>query len=165
LNSCTNLLLELMEKGRDFEEAVDYAQSIGIAETDPTADIEGWDAAIKVSALCNVLMGTSLKPDQVKRTGISGISPQMIKEAQLQGERWKLVCTARLTDSGVKTSVAPQRINPSSPLYSVNGTSSFVQFELDTLPGLGILESNPGPKTTAYGLLADLINIVREEDQ
>ncbi len=164
LNSCTNLLLELMENGKDFEEAVDYAQSIGIAETDPTADIEGWDAAIKVSALCNVLMRTPIKPDQVKRTGISGISPQMIREALLQGERWKLVCTARRNNGGVEASVAPQRIKSTSPLYSVNGTSSFVQFELDTLPGLGILESNPDPKTTAYGLLADLINAVRGED-
>ena len=50
---------------------------------------------------------------------------------------------------------------PGSPLYSINGTSSYVQFELDVLPGLGIVESNPGPETTAYGLLADMINIVR----
>ena len=66
----------------------------------------------------------------------------------------------RRTKSGVMAKVAPERVRPSSPLYSVNGTSSFVQFELDTLPGLGILESNPGPETTAYGLLADLINAV-----
>lgn len=161
LNSCTNLLLELMEKGMDFEEAVDYGQSIGITETDPSADIEGWDAAIKVAALCNVLMGASIKPDQVNRTGIGGITAEMITQALQVGERWKLVCTAKRTGIGVDTSVAPQRVNASSPLYSVNGTSSFVQFELDTLPGLGILESDPGPKTTAYGLLADLINIMR----
>jgi homoserine dehydrogenase len=161
LNSCTNLLIELMEQGKDFEEAVDYGQSIGITETDPTADIDGWDAAIKVSALCNVLMGASIKPDQIKRTGISGLTPEMIQQALISGERWKLVCTAHRTQNGIETSVEPQRVTPSSPLYSVNGTSSFVQFELDTLPGLGILESNPGPKTTAYGLLADLINIMR----
>lgn len=160
LNSCTNLLLELMENGKDFEEAVDYGRSIGITETDPTADIEGWDAAIKVSALCNVLMGTSIKPDQIERTGISGISPRMIQDALQQGERWKLVCSAHRIGGKVVTKVAPQRVKPSSPLYSVNGTSSFVQFEMDTLPGLGILETNPGPETTAYGLLADLINAV-----
>jgi homoserine dehydrogenase len=165
LNSCTNLLLELMENGKDFEEAVDYGQSIGITETDPSADIDGWDAAIKVCALCNVLMGTSLKPDQINRTGISGISPQLIREALLQGERWKLVCSAKRTTEGVITSVEPKRVKPIDPLYSVNGTSSFVQFELDTLPGLGILESNPGPQTTAYGLLADLVNAVRGEGQ
>ncbi len=161
LNSCTNLLIELMEQGKDFEEAVDYGQSIGITETDPAADIDGWDAAIKVSALCNVLMGGSITPDQVKRTGISGLTPAMIRDALAAGERWKLVCTAKHTAAGLETSVEPQRVRPTSPLYSVNGTSSFVQFELDTLPGLGILESNPGPKTTAYGLLADLINIMR----
>lgn len=164
LNSCTNLLLERMEQGSDFEEAVDYGQSIGITETDPAADIDGWDAAIKVCALCNVLMGTALKPKQIKPTGISGITPLMIQEALQQGERWKLVCSAHRIDGGVQASVAPKRVKPSSPLYSVNGTSSFVQFELDTLPGLGILESNPGPKTTAYGLLADLINAFRLED-
>ncbi len=164
LNSCTNLLIELMEQGKDFEEAVDYAQSIGIAETDPTADIEGWDAAIKVCCLCNVLLGTNLKPNQIKRNGISSLTPAMIQDALLHGERWKLVCSAKRTTNGVETEVTPQRIKPGSPLYSVNGTSSFVQFELDTLPGLGILENNPGPKTTAYGLLADLVNILRFKD-
>lgn len=161
LNSCTNLLLELMEQGKTFDEAVTYGQSIGIAETDPSADIDGWDASIKVAALCTVLMGVPLKPDQVDRTGIRGVSPEMIQEALLAGERWKLVCTASKEGGALKTKVAPQRVAPTSPLFSISGTSSFVQFETDTLPGLGILESNPGPETTAYGLLADLINAVR----
>ncbi|HQA28490.1 MAG TPA: homoserine dehydrogenase, partial [Brevefilum fermentans] len=56
--------------------------------------------------------------------------------------------------------VAPQRVSPESPLYSVTGTSSFCEFKLDVLPGLGILESDPGPETTAYGLLADFLNIL-----
>lgn len=161
LNSCTNLLLEMMEDGKTFEEAVEYGRSIGITETDPSADIDGWDAAIKVAALATVLMGKSLKPDQVEREGIRAITPEMISSALAAGERWKLVCTVRLVDGKLEAKVAPQRVNPHSPLYSINGTSSFVQFQLDTLPGLGILESNPGPQTTAYGLLADLINAVR----
>lgn len=161
LNSCTNLLLELMEQGKTFDEAVAYGQSIGIAETDPSADIDGWDASIKVAALCTVLMGVPLKPDQVERTGIRDVSPEMIREALQAGERWKLVCSAIRVGDRVKTKVAPQRVAATSPLFSISGTSSFVQFETDTLPGLGILESNPGPETTAYGLLADLINAVR----
>lgn len=161
LNSCTNLLLEMMEEGKTFEEAVEYGKSIGITETDPSADIDGWDAAIKVAALATVLMGIPLKPGEVDRKGIRGITPQMVREALEAGERWKLVCTAHRTGDGINTRVAPQRIKSNDPLYSVNGTSSFVQFEMDTLPGLGILESNPGPETTAYGLLADLINAIR----
>jgi homoserine dehydrogenase len=85
----------------------------------------------------------------------------MLAEAKAAGERWKLVCTARREKDKVVASVRPQRINPSSPLFSINGTSSFVQFETDVLPGLGIVEGNPSPETTAYGLLADLINAVR----
>jgi homoserine dehydrogenase len=161
LNSCTNLLLEMMEGGKSFDEAVQYGRSIGITETDPSADIDGWDAAIKVAALATVLMGQPLKPDQVQREGIRGITREMIASALDAGERWKLVCSARLVDGRFEASVAPQRVNPRSPLYSINGTSSFVQFQLDTLPGLGILESDPGPETTAYGLLADLINAAR----
>jgi len=161
LNSCTNLLLEMMENGRTFDEAVEYGRSIGITETDPSADIDGWDAAIKVAALATVLMGKSLKPDQVEREGIRGVTREMIQDALQAGERWKLVCSARRMDGRMEAKVAPQRVSPRSPLYSINGTSSFVQFELDTLPGLGILESNPGPDTTAYGLLADLINAAR----
>ena len=161
LNSCTNILLELMEQGKPFDEAVKYAQSIGIAETDPSADIDGWDASIKVAALATVVMGIPLKPAEIDRTGIRGISPDMIKEALAAGERWKLVCTAKRNGDKVIAKVAPQRVKPNTPLYSINGTSSYVQFETDTLPGLGIVESNPGPETTAYGLLADMINAVR----
>ena len=161
LNSCTNLLLEMMEDGRTFDEAVAYGRSIGITETDPSADIDGWDAAIKVAALATVLMGRPLKPADVQREGIRGISPVMLNEALAAGERWKLVCSAQIKDGALEARVAPQRVSPLSPLYSINGTSSFVQFQLDTLPGLGILESNPGPETTAYGLLADLINALR----
>lgn len=163
LNSCTNLLIGLMEEEKTFEEAVRYAQSIGITETDPSADIDGWDASIKVAALSNVVMGIPLKPDQVDREGIRGITPQMILDARAAGERWKLVCTARRTVDGITASVKPERVRPTSPLFSINGTSSFVQFETDVLPGLGIVEGNPSPDTTAYGLLADLINAVRGE--
>ena len=161
LNSCTNLILGLMEEGQSFDEAVRYAQSIGIAETDPSGDVDGWDAAIKVSALATVLMGASLKPQQVERTGIRGVTPAMIAEAKAAGERWKLVCSVRRTPNGMEGKVAPQRVPAGSPFYSINGTSSTVQFETDVLPALGIVEGNPSPETTAFGLLADMLNILR----
>jgi homoserine dehydrogenase len=161
LNSCTNLLLELMEKGQPFDEAIRYAQSVGITETDPSADIDGWDAAIKVAALSTVLMGEPLKPNEIDRVGIRGITPAMLAEARAAGKRWKLVCSARRDGQRIAARVAPEQVGPESPLYNISGTSSYVQFELDVLPGLGIVESNPGPETTAYGLLADLVNAFR----
>lgn len=161
LNSCTNLILDRMAAGESFEAAVRYAQSIGIAETDPGADIDGWDAAIKVAALSTVLMDAPMKPQDVEREGIRGINPRIIGQALESGERWKLVCSARIEDGRVLGRVRPERVGPESPLFTVSGTSSYVEFKLDVLPGLGIIESNPGPETTAYGLLADLINAVR----
>ena len=160
LNSCTNLLLELMEKGQALEDAIEYGRSIGITETDPSNDIDGWDAAIKVAALVTVLMGIPLTPQEVNRTGIRGITSGMITDALAAGERWKLVCKADRIGDKVLAAVQPQRVGPESPLYSVNGTSSYCEFQLDVLPGLGILESDPGPETTAYGLLADMLNII-----
>ena len=161
LNSCTNLLIERMENGQSFDEAVAYAQSIGIAETDPSGDIDGWDAAIKVAAIITVMMDTPFKPQQVDREGIRKLSLTEIQQSKKDGMRWKLVCKAEKSDSGISASVAPELISPQSPLYSVSGTSSFVQFKTDVLPGLGILESNPSPDTTAYGLLADVLNILK----
>lgn len=162
LNSCTNLILERIEGGETFDEAVRYAQLIGIAETDPGADIDGWDAAIKIAALSTVLMGEPIKPSDIDRQGIRAITPLMVAEASHSGERWKLVCRAYRDDAGrVRGQVRPERVTSESPLYSIQGTSSYVQFELDVLPGLGIIENNPGPETTAYGLLADLINALR----
>ena len=160
LNSCTNLLLDMMEKGKSFDEAVEYGKSIGITETDPSNDIDGWDAAIKVAAIVTVIMGVPITPQEVDRTGIRGITKKMIMDAKANGERWKLVCSAERKEGYVFAKVAPEKVGPESPLYSVNGTSSFCQFKLDVLPGLGILESDTGPETTAYGLLADLLNIL-----
>jgi homoserine dehydrogenase len=161
LNSTTNLILGRMEKGESYEQAVKHAQSIGIAETDPSSDVDGWDAAIKVAALITVLMGIPFKPQQVERTGIRELSADKIAAAKAQGKRWKLVCKAWREGETVRGRVAPELVAPDSPLFSVNGASSIVEFETDTLSRLAIVENDPGPDTTAYGLLADFINAVR----
>lgn len=162
LNSCTNMILERMENGESMEDAIRYTQSIGIAETDPSGDVDGWDVAIKVAALATVLMDYPMTPAMVNPTGIREVTPQMIREAAQTGERWKLVCRAwRENDGRVAASIQPERVAPSSPMFSIDGTSSYIQFDTDMLPGLGIVESNPGPHTTAYGLLADLISALR----
>ena len=162
LNSTTNLILSRMETGEVFEGAVAYAQSIGIAETDPSGDVDGWDAAIKVAALATVLMRRPLKPELVDRTGIRGITPHDIARARAEGKHWKLVCSAWQDGDGVKARVAPEMVGVDSPMYGVNGTTSIVQFETDVLGLLSVIEVDPGPHTTAYGLLADFINAVKK---
>lgn len=161
LNSTTNLILTRMEDGESFDDAVRYAQSIGIAETDPSGDVDGWDASVKVSALVTVMMGIPLKPAEVDRQGIRGITLEDIEKARAEGKRWKLVCSAQREGQGVRARVAPEMVPSASPLYGVSGTTSIVQFETDVLGQLSVLETDPGPETTAYGLLADFVNAVR----
>ncbi len=161
LNSTTNLLLTRMEEGERFEDAVAYAQSIGIAETDPSGDVDGWDAAIKVSALITVLMDTPFKPQDVERTGMRGIRTDDIAQAKAEGQRWKLVCEAVREGGHVRARVAPQKVGIESPLYGVMGTTSIIEIESDVLGNLSLIEADPGPHTTAYGLLADFLNAVK----
>jgi homoserine dehydrogenase len=157
LNSTTNLILTRMEAGETYDQALAHAQSIGIAETDPSGDVLGWDAAVKVAALVTVLMDTPLTPDRVERRGIDGFTQDDIRSAARDGRRWKLVCTARRTEAGLTARVQPEQVDPSDPLYTVMGTSSAVSFTTDVLPSLTISEGDPGPLTTAYGMLADLL--------
>ncbi|MFH2104246.1 MAG: homoserine dehydrogenase [Chloroflexota bacterium] len=161
LNSTTNIILTRMEAGEAFETAVRYCQEIGIAETNPSADVDGWDAAIKVAALVTVLMGMPLKPQQVERMGIRGITPEMIRSAKAGGKRYKLVCSAERNGETLQARVAPELVPVGSPMYSVEGSTSIVTFKTDVLGDLSIVETDPGPQTTAYGLLADFINAVR----
>jgi homoserine dehydrogenase len=161
LNSTTNIILMRMEQGESFDDSVKYCQAIGIAETDPSADIDGWDAAIKVAALVTVLMDIPFNPQQVERTGIREITPDTVKSARAKGQRYKLICSAERSGASVKSSVAPQLVSPSSPMYAVDGSTSTIEFKTDILGDLSVSEKDPGPYNTAYGLLVDFINAVK----
>jgi homoserine dehydrogenase len=152
-----------MEKGMDFEEAVAAAQSVGIAETDPLADVEGWDAVLKVAALVNVMMDFPLAPAAVARQGIGILDPAEVRRAWEEDRPFKLVCRAIRTADGVAGSVRPEQLSTDDPLASVNGTGTMLCLETDSLPGLIIGGTAPSPKTTAYGLLSDLLAIARGE--
>lgn len=157
LNSTTNVILGEMEQGLSFDEALKKAQALGVAETDATHDIDGWDAAVKTAALVTVLMDTPIRLDQIHRDGIRDLTPQALRNARRDGWCFKLVCRARRTAKGVEASVQPEKILSTQPLAKINGTSSYVYFETDIFPGLAITEENPGLYATAYGMLADLV--------
>jgi homoserine dehydrogenase len=166
LNSTTNIILSRMERGESFDQAVKYCQEIGVAETDPSADVDGWDAAIKVAALVTVLMDTPFTPQQVERTGIREITPEMIEQARARSERWKLVCRAEKVEEGISASVKPEMVPMSSPLYGMQDSTSGVAFRTDVLGDYSIIESEregmlAGPIPTAYGLFADFVNAAK----
>jgi len=161
LNSTTNVILSEMESGLSFDDALAKAQTLGIAETDATHDIDGWDAAVKTAALVNVLMDAPLKIEEVAREGIRDLTMPAVRNANRDGWPFKLVCRAKREGSRIVASVAPEKVLASSPMGKISGTSSYVYFETDIFPGLAITEENPGLYATAYGMLADLVRCLR----
>ena len=160
-NSTTNVILETMEAGRSFVEGVKTAQELGVAETDPSNDIEGWDSIMKVCAIARVILRTPLLPTDVRREGIRGLDAATLQAARAEGKPFKLLSRATVNaDGSVTASVRPEQIGAGDPLSNVRGTSLAVHFELDTIPGLTIVSHRPNLQSTAYGLLADFINAV-----
>ena len=161
-NSTTNVILETMEAGRSFEEGVKTAQELGVAETDPTNDVEGWDAIMKVCAIANVILKTPLRPGDVRREGIRALDPGTLQQARGEGKPYKLLARAKVnTDGSISASVRPEQIALSEALGSIRGTSLAVHFELDMIPGLTVISHRPNLQSTAYGLLADCVNALR----
>jgi homoserine dehydrogenase len=160
LNSTTNVILSEMEQGLSFEDALKKAQQLGIAETNATHDIEGWDAAVKTAALVTVLMDVPIRLNEIEREGIRDLTPQALRNARRDGWPFKLVCRAQRTSDGVKASIKPEKILSTQPMARITGASSYIYFETDIFPGLAITEENPGLYATAYGLLADFVRTV-----
>ncbi|MGI8838149.1 MAG: homoserine dehydrogenase [Pyrinomonadaceae bacterium] len=162
-SSTTNVIIETMEAGRTFAEGLKTAQELGVTETDPTHDIDGWDATVKVCALANVLMNVPLKPAEVVRSGIRELNANQLQRARAEGKPFKLVARANRQQEGkISAVVRPEQIGQLEPLGNVRGTSLAIHFELDMMPGLTITSHRPNLQSTAYGLLADFINAVRD---
>jgi homoserine dehydrogenase len=160
LNSTTNVVLTEIEKGRSFDEAIKRAQAMGIAETDPSQDLDGWDSAIKVAALATVLMGVPTRIDQVQRTGIRELSEEKIRSVRAAGMRYKLVCRAERRGDGLECTVGPELLLLADSMAGLEGTSSAIRFDLDVF-GLSMVEHNPGVDATGYGMLADFLRAVQ----
>jgi homoserine dehydrogenase len=166
-NATTNVILSRMEDGQSYDDALKYCQQIGIAESDPTNDVDGWDAAIKVAALATVLWDIPTTPQQINPTGIRGITSEMIAKAKTEGKRYKLVCSAEKAGGKVTASVAPQLVDSTSPLYGMMYSSTGVTFRTDVILDYSITQTERddmkgGPIETAYGLFADFVNVVKQ---
>ena len=161
-NSTTNVIIETMEAGRSFDEGVKTAQELGVAETDPSHDVDGWDSIMKVCAMARVILKVPLLPSNVRREGIRGLDPATLQAARVEGRPYKLVSRVVVNaDGSVTASVRPEQVAASDPLGGVRGTSLAIHFELDVMPGLTIMSHRPNLQSTAYGLLADFVNADR----
>jgi homoserine dehydrogenase len=159
LNSTTNVVLGRMEQGESLDQAVARAQAMGIAEADPAADLEGWDAAVKLAALANVLMDADLAPEAVRRQGIAHLTPRDLAEAAARGLRLKVVCEAVRSGAGVQGRVEVRELEPGHPFARLEGADSILRLHTDLMGRISILEESPGLTGTAYGVIADLLEL------
>ena len=169
LNGTSNFVLTKMrEEGLSYREALQIAQSMGIAEYDPSLDVEGMDTAIKLIILANALLKADLTLDDLSITGITGLSAEDIANATADGKAYKLIgeATVYQEEGGVKVSasVAPKLIDATDPLYAVNGTAKAVSFSTDLIGTLLVTGGNSSPKGAAAAVLRDLVNLAREDD-
>ena len=159
LNSTSNYVLTEMTNGRTLEDAIEETQRRGIAEADPSHDLDGWDAAAKITALANVLMSAGSNPAMVDRKGIGDLNAEDLAQAARNGRKVKLVATAERVGDEVRTRVAPTELTSDSVFWLVDGTSSAVTISTDLMGDVTILETNPAITQTAYALLSDLLAI------
>ncbi len=132
MNGTTNhILTEMQERGLSFDEALARAQADGIAEPDPSLDIEGWDTAAKILILAKDLMGAKARIDEVSRIGIDAEIKSLIQAARERKGRVRLVGRARIWQGRVRVSVAPKIVRQDSPFYSVSGTSKAALFRTE----------------------------------
>jgi homoserine dehydrogenase len=162
LNSTTSVILEAMESGSSLEEGVRGAQALGITETDPSNDIDGIDAAVKLVAIANVLMGAELTLDAVERVGIRGVGSDDLRAARAAGENIRLVGRIDVVDGRVRAQVSPERLGAGDPL-NLDALSLALHFEFapGLLPALTLVGHRLDPPSTAYGALCDFISIAR----
>ena len=160
VNGTTNLILSEMEKGRSYAEVLKDAQRMGYAEADPTMDVDGWDAAAKVTILANYFYGISITPKDVKRKGITSIALDDVMAAKARGERIKLIARADKKGSNVEVSVSPVPMPTTDPLANIMGVTNALTFTTDCLGDITIVGPGAGRRATGYALLTDLISIV-----
>lgn len=160
LNTTTNFVLEEMGKGISYEQAIEEGKRRGFVEADPSADIEGYDAAAKVTALMNVLMDAKITPADIDRKGIENIKVEDIKEAESRGKVIKLLCNGTYKDGKASGSVRPEEFDKDHLLAAITGTSSVVSITTDLMGTISIIEHNPEIEQTAYGIFSDLIRII-----
>ena len=163
LNGTTNFILTRMRtNGQSYEEALAEAQSLGIAETDPTLDVEGFDTANKLALIANVSMNADLTPEDVERTGIAGITLDDVQRASAEGKIMRLVGAAKRDEAGrISARVAPELLPPEHPLAGVDGAEKGITYTSDTMDRVTVVGGKSDPRGAAAALLKDLINIYR----
>lgn len=165
INGTGNFILtEMREKGRMFEDVLKEAQALGYAEADPTFDVEGIDAAHKLTILASIAFGIPLQFDKVYTEGISKITREDVQYAEELGYRIKHLGFTRKTPEGVELRVHPTLIPEKRLIANVNGVLNAVLVEGDAVGPTMYYGPGAGSEQTASSVIADIVDIAREID-
>lgn len=161
LNGTTNALLEAMAGGRDFAAALADAQAAGLAETDPSADVDAHDPAAKLAILAMLAFHQRIDVAAVSRTGIRGITSHELTAARGKGRIIKLIAAARMTASGIQADVRPRSLPTAEPLARVDGAMNGIRVEARAAGPLFFQGAGAGPDAAASAVIADLVRAAR----
>ncbi len=166
INGTGNFILtEMAQKGRSFADVLKEAQALGYAEADPTFDVEGIDAAHKLTILAANAFGISLQFDKVYTEGISKVTIDDVRYAEELGYRIKHLGITRMTDRGIEMRVHPTLISDRRLIANVNGVMNAVVVKGDSVGSTLYYGAGAGAKATASSVVADLIDIVRSSGE
>ncbi|KEA64941.1 Homoserine dehydrogenase [Marinobacterium lacunae] len=162
INGTGNFIMtEMRDKGRAFDDVLAEAQELGYAEADPTFDVEGIDAAHKLTILASIAYGIPLQFSKAYTEGISKITTEDVKYAEELGFRIKHLGISRRTDVGIELRVHPTLIPQSALLASVNGVMNAVLVDADAVGQTLYYGPGAGAEPTASAVVADIVDVVR----
>ncbi len=163
INGTTNFMLTAMtQQGAGYADVLAEAQRLGYAEPDPTADVEGIDAAYKIAVLCGLAFNVDVAPGDVARQGISTITARDIAYGLQLGHVIKLLARARVVDGEVEATVRPTLIGVQEPLAKVDGVLNAVQFEGDLVGRVLFEGPGAGQGPTTSSILADVLDVAQD---
>jgi homoserine dehydrogenase len=158
LNGTTNYILTRMREGMDYRKALNEAQSKGIAEPDPSLDVEGWDTASKILLIANAVLDTGFAVNDVKVEGITAVPAHLLDQGREEGKALKLL--GRFSkEEGTCLEVSLKLIDRSHPLFGVDGANKGITFTTDTMNSVTVTGGKSDPKGAGAALLKDIINI------
>ncbi len=155
------ILTEMREKGRDFGDVLAEAQALGYAESDPTFDVEGIDAAHKLTILASIAFGVPLQFEKTYTEGISAITTEDVENAEELGYRIKHLGMARRTPEGLELRVHPTLIPERRLIANVNGVMNAILVKGDAVGATLYYGAGAGSEPTASAVVADIVDVVR----
>lgn len=165
LNGTTNYMLTAMsEKGASYEDVLKEAQSLGYAERDPSADVEGYDACRKIAILTSLVAGYQVDYQDIHTEGITGITPEDFCYAKKLRRRIRLIASSKKTGDTYSALVAPFLVAEDHPLYTVNGVFNAVFIHGNMLGDAMFYGSGAGKLPTASAVVADVIDMAKHHD-